>query len=88
MNGLMYQGSLDEKLELFMRQHGTTHLLQDRAPYHKSKIVSSPGSGREDPHPGDRLAWQQSRPQHVENAWSWMKKQLFNTNKATNIEEW
>jgi transposase len=24
----------------------------------------------------------------VENAWSWMKKQLSNTNKATNIEEW
>jgi hypothetical protein len=24
----------------------------------------------------------------IENAWAWMKKQLSNTSKATNIEEW
>jgi hypothetical protein len=40
MNGMWYCGILDEKLELFMRQLGKTHFLQDAAPCHKSKLVS------------------------------------------------
>jgi hypothetical protein len=41
MNGVSYRQILDERLELFMRQLGTTHLLQDGASYYKSNLVSS-----------------------------------------------
>jgi hypothetical protein len=41
MNRMRYRRILDEKQELFMRHHGTTHFLQDGAPCHKSKLVSS-----------------------------------------------
>ena len=41
MNGVRYHWILDEKLELFMTQHGTTHFLQDGAPCHTSKIVTA-----------------------------------------------
>lgn len=41
MNGPRYSRILDEKLELFMKQHRTTDFLQDWAPCHKSNIVSS-----------------------------------------------
>ena len=48
MNGERYRRVLDEKLEIFMHQHGTTHFLQDGAPCHTSKIAK---------------AWFQERPQ-------------------------
>jgi hypothetical protein len=55
MNGQRYRRILDEKLELFMKQHEITHFLQYGAPCHKSKIVSSWFSER--PHiQGDGLA--------------------------------
>jgi hypothetical protein len=41
INGMCYRQILNEKLELFMRQLGTTQLLQDGAPCHRSKLVSS-----------------------------------------------
>jgi hypothetical protein len=31
---------LEDKLELFMAQHNTTHFLQDGAPCHRSKLVT------------------------------------------------
>ncbi len=85
MNGERYQRVLDEKLEIFMHQHGTTHFLQDRAPCHTSKIVK---------------AWFQKRPQiqlikwlgnspdlnPIENLWAWMKLQLRETH-SSNLEE-
>jgi hypothetical protein len=40
MNGQRYCRILDEKLEFFMTQHGTTYFLQDGASCHKSKIIS------------------------------------------------
>jgi transposase len=41
MNRLRYHQILDESLELFMRQHRTNHFLQDGAPCHKYKLVST-----------------------------------------------
>ncbi len=41
MNGLRYCQLLDEKLEFFMSQHGTSCFLQDGAPCHRSKIVTT-----------------------------------------------
>jgi hypothetical protein len=41
MNGQRYLRLLDEKLELFMGLHNTTHFLQDGAPCHKAKIVTA-----------------------------------------------
>jgi hypothetical protein len=86
MNGACYRRILDDKLECFMHQHGTSHFLQDGAPCHKSKIVTQwfnewpniilikcPGNSP-DLNP-------------IENVWSWMKAKLRNsTNK--NMEEW
>jgi hypothetical protein len=40
MNGARYRRILDEKLEFFMHQYGTSHFLQDGAPCHKFKIVT------------------------------------------------
>jgi hypothetical protein len=39
MNGVMYWQLLDDKLEVFIQLHGTTHFLQDGVPCHKSRIV-------------------------------------------------
>jgi hypothetical protein len=39
MNSQCYLKLLNDKLELFMGLHKTTHFLQDRAPCHKAKIV-------------------------------------------------
>jgi hypothetical protein len=41
MNGVRYCQLLDDKLEFFMFQNGTSHFLQDRACCHRSKIVSA-----------------------------------------------
>ncbi len=44
INGQRYRRLLDEKLELFMHQHETSHFLQDGAPCHKAKL--SPNGSR------------------------------------------
>jgi Fe-S-cluster formation regulator IscX/YfhJ len=83
--GVRYQRTLDEKLELFMKQHGKTHFLQDGALYHKSKIVASWFRER----PNIKLFdWLGNSPDlnPIENAWSWMKMQLRDP-KATNLTE-
>jgi transposase len=75
MNGVRYHKLLDDKLEFFLGQHGTSHFLQDMAPCNQSKIVS---------------AWFQQRPHiklvkcpinspvfnPIETIWTWMKKKL------------
>jgi hypothetical protein len=85
MNGMRHHRILDEKQELFMGQHGTIHFLLDSVPCHKSKLVYS---------------WFQKRPliklidgpgnspdlNPIENALSWMKVQLRESN-ATNLKE-
>jgi hypothetical protein len=35
MNGVRYSKLLDDKLEFFMGQHGTSHFLQGGAPCHQ-----------------------------------------------------
>jgi hypothetical protein len=85
MNGQHYREILDQKLELFMQQHGTTHFLQDGAPCHRSKIVSD--WFRERPHI-TLIDWPGNSPDlnPIENAWAWMKTQLQDT-KVTTIEQ-
>ncbi len=39
MNVVQYKQLLEEKLEFFVTQHGSSHFLQDWAPCHTSKIV-------------------------------------------------
>ena len=60
MNGLRYWRILEEKLEIFMHQHQTSHFLQDGAPCHRSKIVSE--WFRERPNI-TLIDWQLLRPQ-------------------------
>ncbi len=85
MKGMRYCRILDEKLELFMRQHGTSHFLQDGAPYHKSKLISSWFQERLHI---KLIDWPGNSPDlnPIENAWSWMKVQLRES-KATNLKE-
>jgi hypothetical protein len=40
MNSQRYPRVLEDKLELFMRIHKTSHFLQDGAPCHKAKTVT------------------------------------------------
>ena len=83
MNGTRYLTILKDKLELFMRLHGTTHFLQDRAPCHRSKIVKSWFAER----PEIKLIdWPGNSPDlnPIENVWSWMKNKLQDS-KATNL---
>ena len=83
MNGQRYRQILDEKLELFMQLHGTSHFLQDGAPCHRSKIVSTWFSER----PNITLIdWPGNSPDlnPIENCWAWMKHQLQDC-KATSI---
>ena len=85
MNGQRYRQILDEKLEWFMQQHQTTHFLQDGAPCHRSKIVSSWFEER----PAITLIdWPGNSPDlnPIENAWAWMKYQLQNCG-ATSIPD-
>ena len=85
MNGQRYRQILEEKLEMFMHQHGTTHFLQDGAPCHRSKIVSSWFKER----PAISLIdWPGNSPylNPIENCWAWMKGQLQDCG-ATSIPE-
>ncbi len=85
MNGARYRKILDEKLELFMHQHGATHFLQDGAPCHRSRIVSD--WFRERPNI-ILIDWPGNSPDlnPIENCWAWMKGQLENCG-ATSIPE-
>ena len=85
MNGARYWQILEEKLELFMHQHGTTHFLQDGAPCHKSKLVSA---WFQQPPAIQLIDWPGNSPDlnPIENCWSWMKTQLQDC-KATSIPE-
>ncbi len=82
MNGQRYRQILEEKLELFMTQHGATHFLQDGAPCHRSKIVSSWFKER----PNIQLIdWPGNSPDlnPIENCWAWMKDQLTDCNATS-----
>ena len=83
MNGVRYRRILEEKLELFMHQHQTSHFLQDGAPCHRSKVVSE--WFRERPNI-TLIDWPGNSPDlnPIENCWAWMKAQLENC-KATSI---
>ena len=84
MNGERYRRLLDEKLEFFLTQHGTSHFLQDGAPCHRAKIVTE--WFRERPHIL-RINWPGNSPDlnPIKNVWSWMKVQLKDVS-CTNIE--
>jgi hypothetical protein len=86
MNGARYRRILDEKLEFFMHQYGTSHFLQDGAPCHKFKIVTQWFNER----PNIILIkWPGNSPDlnPIENVWSWMKAKLRDST-AKNMEEW
>ena len=86
MNGVRYRRLLDEKLEFFMGQHGTTHFLQDGAPCHRSRIVSAWFADR----PLIQLIkWPGNSPHlnPIETVWAWMKKQLAD-HQCTNMQQW
>jgi hypothetical protein len=40
MNGVRYRQVLEDKLELFMAQHNSTHFIQDGATCHRSKVMT------------------------------------------------
>ena len=85
MNGVRYHWILDEKLELFMTQHGTTHFMQDGAPCHKSKIVTAWFQVRLHI---SLINWLGNTPDlnPIENVWAWMKSQLRDS-KATSLPQ-
>ena len=87
MNGARYLQLIDEKLEFFMRQHGTSHFLQDGAPCHRAKVVTKWFADR----PNIQLIkWPGNSPDlnPIENVWSWMKSQLYEETNCTNMEQW
>ncbi len=86
MNGVGYHQLLDDKLEFFMGQHGTSHFLQDGAPCHQSKTVSASFQQR----PKIQLEkWPCNSPNlnPNETVWVWMKKKLEN-HICTSLQKW
>ena len=86
MNGERYRDILENKLELFMGMHNCSHFLQDSAPCHKSKIVKK----WFDDHPAITLIkWPGNSPDlnPIENMWIWMKNQLKESSRCTNLQE-
>jgi transposase len=75
MNGIRHRQLLDDKLEFFMGQHGTSHFLQDVAPCNQSKIVSAWFQQR--PHI-KLVRWPSNSPvfNPIETIWARMKKKL------------
>jgi hypothetical protein len=85
-NGQWYLRLLDEKLELFMGFHNSTHFLQNGAPCPKAKIVMAWFNAR----PNITLIkWLGNSPDlnPIENAWNWMKN-LWKSTSCKNMEEW
>lgn len=85
MNGPRYLCILNDKLELFMNQHGTTHFLQDGAPCHRSKVVKQWFQERPNI---ELIDWPGNSPDlnPIENVWAWMKQQLKEST-ATSLPE-
>jgi hypothetical protein len=85
MNVSCYRKIMDEKLELFTHQHGTSHILQDSALCNKARIVMKWFS--EQPNI-TLIKWLGHSPDlnPIENVWSWMKMK-FKQSSAKNIVE-
>ncbi len=85
MNSARYRKILEDKLELFMHQHGATHFLQDGAPCHRSRIVSDWFMER----PNITLInWPGNSPDltPIENCWAWIKGQLENCGSTSILQ--
>jgi hypothetical protein len=86
MNSQHYLKLLNDKLELFMSLHKTTHFPQDGAPCHKAKIVMKWFKER----PNITLIkWPGNSPDlnPIENILSWMKNQLKATT-CNSVDQW
>jgi hypothetical protein len=85
MNNVRYCQVLEDKLELFMTQHNSTHFFQDGAPCHRSKVVTN--WFVEKPHI-QLIKWQGDSPDlnPIENASAWMKMQLRESH-PTNLDQ-
>ncbi len=75
MNSQHFLKLLNNKLELFMGLHKTTHFLQDGAPCHKAEIVIK---WFEEMSNITLIKWLGNSPDlnPIEYIWSWMKNQL------------
>jgi hypothetical protein len=85
MNWTRYRQILEDKLDFFMNQHGTTHFLQGRAPCHRSKVVKDWFAGKPNI---ELIKWPGTSPDlnPIKNVWAWIKVQLKNSS-PTNLEQ-